>query len=63
MGKIAGKWKRSVKKERNTFCQNNKVPLPEVVPMRLPFRDLLAIKNPGKVFVPVEHDAAELLVW
>ena len=29
----------------------------------LPFRDLITIKNPGDVLVPVEHDAAQLLVW
>ena len=30
--------------------------------MRLPFRDLITIKQPGDVLVPVEHNAAELLV-
>ena len=30
--------------------------------MRLPFRGLITIKNPGDVLVSVEHDAAELLV-
>lgn len=32
------------------------------MPTRLPFRDLITIKNPGDVLVPVEHDAAEFPV-
>jgi hypothetical protein len=31
-------------------------------PRHLPFPDLATIKNPGDLLVPVEHDAAELLV-
>lgn len=49
-------------KGRITFCQNPKVPLPEAMPMRLPFRDLMTIKHPGDILVPIEDNAAEFLV-
>ena len=61
-GKLRAIEKVGEKKGRNTFCQNHKVFLLATVPMRLPFRDLITIKQPGDVLVPVEHNAAELLV-